>query len=720
MDGRAPEERLGDTLLEMGWLLAALLAPLSVNLWAEQPFEPFKAGVARTLAWLLAGAWLADGLIGRRSPWRELEGNPLLWPAVALGGVQAAATAVAADRGLSLWGSYARAQGALTLLSYLLLFLVVSARLRTLAQARRLLTALVMAAVPLAGLGLAQALGWDAVGLISDARSPLYTTLGRSNFTGAYLALLLPLTATLAATAAGRGRRLAGGALLAAELAVIGLTLARGAWLAAAAGLGSLALLWYWPQLSRRRRRVILAAGLAGLIGGLGGTLWLGHEGGSEAARLTIWQATLELVGQRPWLGYGPDALELVFPRVYPPQLVYYQGRGVVVDRAHNLALDWAVTTGLAGVLAWLALWAAAFRTGWRAAQATAEPERRLTLLACLAAVAGNAAGNLVSFDVTATATATWLLLALLPALGGRAAPGPFSPSPQPSPPGEREPPPTPGRGGDWPPETDAARGHTRWLRWLAAGLLLAGVGGAVLQLNVRPLAANVAARTAARRSEAGDWPGAIAALERATHLWPAEPAYHRELSWAYLQQAAGQDPRRWLEQAEAELLAARDLRPGDYGTWAALGELYGLWGNRWEPAQVALAHEAYRQATALAPHQAMLYTAWGMVHLEGNDPAGAAARFGQAVALDATDGYAFTHLGDAELARGHVEAALAAYRQAVHWAPEWVPAHVGLATSAWRLGQRDAAEAAWRQAAQIDPDHPAVQALWEEMNRQP
>ncbi|MCL7452198.1 MAG: tetratricopeptide repeat protein [Anaerolineae bacterium] len=700
MPARPQEQPRTETLLEMGWLLAALLVPLGVDLWGQQPFELPKAVALRSLAWLLTGVWLADCLIRWRSPWRELRGNPLLWPALALAGVHVAATAFAADRGLSLWGSYERAQGALTLVSYVLLFLVVSARLRTLDQARRLLAALVFTAVPVTALGLAQAVGWDPAGLVSNARSPLYTTLGRSNFTGAYLALLLPLTVALAVTTTRRWLKLAGGALLLAGLAVIALTLARGAWLAAITALGTLALLWFWPKLSRRARLATLVAGPVGLAGGLGLTLWLGRQGGSEAARLTIWRATLELVSRRPWLGYGPDALGIVFPRVYPPQLVYYQGRGLVVDRAHNLFLDWAVTAGLLGLLAWFVLFAAFFHIGWRAAQATVDPKRRLLLAACLAAVAGNAAGNLVSFDVTATAAATWLLLALLPSLRR----------------GEDR------LQGDDPLLTPAlpSRARPGWLPPLAAGLLLGGVAWAVLQLNVRPLAADVAARTAARRSEAGDLPGAIDALEQATRLWPAEPVYHQQLSWAYLQQAFVQDPLPWLERAEAELLAALERRPGDHRIWAALGELYGLWGNHWEPARLPLAHDAYRRATALAPNHAMLYTAWGMVYLEGSDLAAAAARFRQAVALDATDGHAFTHLGDAELARGHVEAALAAYQQAVHWQPESVPAYLGLAASHWRLGRRDAAAAALRRASQIDPNHPTIQALRAEMDRQP
>ncbi len=678
-------------MLEVGWLLVAVLVPLAINLWARQPFEPTKAALLRTLTWLMAGLWLTDCLLTRRSPWRELRRNPLLWPVLAMAAAQGMSTILAADRGLSLWGSYERAQGLLTQLSYLLLFLVVSARLRTPDQARRLLTAMAMTAVPLLGLGLAQALGWQPVDLVSDARSPVFATLGRSNFTGAYLALLLPLTMALAWTAPTKWQRLSGLGLAVGELVVMALTLARGAWLAAGVAAGLFCLLRFWPRLRQGWRWAAILGGLLMLIGGLTGALWLGHEGGSEAARLTIWRATLELISRRPLSGYGPDGLGLVFPRVYPPQLVYYQGRGLVVDRAHNLLLDWTAAAGILGLSAGLALLATFFAVGWRAVQRATDPQQRTWLIAGLAAVAGNAAGNLVSFDVTATATAMALLMAVVAGLA--------SPQKQ---------------------EAGGRKQEAGDKRWAAAGLLLAGVGWAVLQFNVRPLAADVAAQIAARRSESGNWPGATTALERAVHLWPAEPVHHQALSWAYLQQAFVQGPLPWLARAEAELLAARDLRPGDYRLWAALGELYGLWGNRWDAGKLPLAHDAYRQATTLAPNHALLYTAWGMVYQEGRQFALAAAKFQQAVDLDATDGYAFAHLGDARLAQGHVAEALEAYQQATHWEPGLVYAHLGLARCYRQSGESEAAVSALRQALQLDPDNPAALALQQEIGLEP
>ncbi len=160
-----------DSLLEAGWLLAAILPPFVVNLWARQPFEPTKAAVLRSIVWVMAGLWLVSGLLARRDLRREISDHSLFWPAVAVIVVQTLSTGFATDRRLSVWGSYERAQGWLTLISYGLLFLLTAAGLRTFEQARRLALVLGLTAVPLTALGLAQALGWAPLPLLTDARS---------------------------------------------------------------------------------------------------------------------------------------------------------------------------------------------------------------------------------------------------------------------------------------------------------------------------------------------------------------------------------------------------------------------------------------------------------------------------------------------------------------------------------------------------------------------
>ena len=236
-------------LMEVGWLLIALLIPLAVNLWAQQPFEPSKAALLRTIVWAMAGLWLAGGLLERRNLWREVTAQPLFWPATAVVLVQTLATLLSVERSLSVWGSYERSQGWLTLLSYYLLFLLVAARLRTPSQADHLAQAMVVTAVPLVALGAAQALGWAPLPLHTDGRSPVYATLGRANFLGAYLALLLPLTLALACTARTRPGRLAAAVLLGGEVVLIGLTRVRAAWLAAGVALVLFGGVWFWSRL---------------------------------------------------------------------------------------------------------------------------------------------------------------------------------------------------------------------------------------------------------------------------------------------------------------------------------------------------------------------------------------------------------------------------------------------------------------------------------------
>jgi hypothetical protein len=128
---------LAEALLETGWLLVAVLVPLAVNLWAGQPFEPTKAALLRSLVWAMAGLWLLDCLLDRQPLWRKLRENPLLWPLLALAASQMLATCLAVDWRLSLWGSYERSRGLLTLLCYPLLFPFVYARMRTPRQALR-------------------------------------------------------------------------------------------------------------------------------------------------------------------------------------------------------------------------------------------------------------------------------------------------------------------------------------------------------------------------------------------------------------------------------------------------------------------------------------------------------------------------------------------------------------------------------------------------------
>ena len=309
--------------------------------------------LVRTLVWGLAALWLGRWLSGfQPKPILPLIRSLL----IALVLILCLSTFLSVNRSIALFGSLDRANGVLTQLSYLLLFGCVATQINP-ERSRRLLFVIILTAIPICLLGLAQAAGWQPLPVTTDARSPITTTLGRANFTGAYLALLLPLTLAAAQSGTGRWRRMAYGTLFGLELIVIVLTQARAAWIAAGVGVSLFLWLTYAPRWSRRGRWLSGLGGAAGLAGGLVLILQQGiASGGSIAARWTIWQASLRLLWPHLWLGYGADTLELTFPSVYPPQLVYYQGRGVVVDRAHNWLLDWSLNYGVVATLVFSAI----------------------------------------------------------------------------------------------------------------------------------------------------------------------------------------------------------------------------------------------------------------------------------------------------------------------------------------------------------------------------
>lgn len=677
---------------DTGWLLLVILVPLWVNLWGQQPFELPKVMLLRTLVWLLAGLILAEYALTGRSLRRAWQTNPLSGAVALLTLVLVVTTATAVHWRLSLWGSYERSQGAITLLTYLLLFLLAAEQFTTLARARRLPGALAAASGPLVLLSLGQAVGWNPFGLVSDARSPIYATLGRANFVGAYLGMMVPLTLALLLSARRRWR-VAWLALLVGQIGVIGLTLARSAWLATAVSLSIFLLLYYGPRLARRWRRLAWGGVALLLLSGPLSVVWLGQQqGGSTAARLSIWQGAAELIRQRPLLGYGADSLGLLFPRVYPPELVYYQGRDFFVDRAHNLFLDWAMVAGLPGLLAFGLLLLLFVSLSLKALRRPLPPAQRALLAAIVAAVLGNVANNLTSFDVTPTAMATWLLLGMGVALAS-------------------------------PPLPPEAVGRKRPFRqWALSGLLLVGVGTAVWQLNGRPLLADIANRSSERQAQMGHWEASLAAAEQAVAYWPVEPAHHLRLSRAYWQQAAAHpvDAANWLAQAESSLLTARQLRPDDPILWRQTAQFYEAAAGQFGLDVYHLAETAYRQAVALSPHQAAIYTSWGQFHLARGDPETAAPLLRQAVILDGSDGEAYIHLGAAELALGRLDEALADYREAVRLLPQSGAAYAGLAHCYWQMGDTLEAETAVAIALQYDPHNTQANALRQAIHNSP
>jgi hypothetical protein len=442
--------------------------------------------------------------------------------------------------------------------------------------------------------------------------------------------------------------------LLLGQVACLLLSQARSAWMGLVVAGLSFALLWATP----RQRRWLLIAGLVGtglvlafalLVtmpdGPLAGLQDLpgvnrlaalaDTHSGSTAARLTIWRRTLDLLAERPWLGYGPETMRLAFVRDFPPQLVYYQGRGLDVDRAHNLWLDLAMTGGVAAVLAFGLVVASFARLACRRLRRSTDHGSRMLWIGLLSLVVGHLVDLQFSFETISSAVVFWLALALAVGLARLQ------------------------RAGDTDPVVIRHQTGVRGRAPMLAALPLVLVATTLmLTLGLRPLLADVAFRDSLDSKQA--LPQRVEAAGRAVSWWPLEPEYHRVLA-DLLAMHGDSGP------AVAQLAAAQQLRPNDPQLWAAMGNVYAHWAGE-GPAHSLLAQAAYERALALAPNTASYHTALGAVLARRGQLELGAARTERAVQLDATDVLAYRQLAAVYQALGRADDARWAGDQARYW----------------------------------------------------
>ncbi len=262
-----------DALLEAVWLTALIAAPLFFNVYSQRVFEPDKIALVRSLAWFALIVWIVkqvDGLrLGRAAPEGfALEGSspkgttsdaaitvvplwrrPLALLVFALAGAYLLSTALSVAPRQSLWGSYQRLQGTLSMLSYMVLFLVVLDTLRTRDQWRRLQYTVILVSVPIALYGILQHYQLDPLPWGGDTTERVASNMGNAIFVAAYLIMAVPLTLERLIHATQRmlldkdgstTDALTAGTLLfvlVIQLVAIVFTQSRGPWLGLAAGL---------------------------------------------------------------------------------------------------------------------------------------------------------------------------------------------------------------------------------------------------------------------------------------------------------------------------------------------------------------------------------------------------------------------------------------------------------------------------------------------------
>jgi|GEM_PF-4011735 len=247
-------------------------------------------------------------------------------------------------------------------------------------------------------------------GVNQSVRPLVPSFLGNPNFSGMFIASVLPLAVLFFAKAARTPARIYyGSAIL---LIIIGLALfaSRGS---LAAALGALALMAAIGLVMRLGKLFVAASAitfvLMVVVAGLfltvtrpevvGETVNLSET--TVQLRFEAWDVSLKMIGRYPLLGTGPGNYFIGFNQFSNPVFANLER----FDDAHNLFLHIAASVGLPAAAIFLMLLVVPLVSGWRTLRRTRDPLYLAVLVATL--------GWVVSSSFNPVVTGCWLLLAL-------------------------------------------------------------------------------------------------------------------------------------------------------------------------------------------------------------------------------------------------------------------------------------------------------------------
>ena len=192
-----------NAFIEAGWLIAIVAIPLFFNIHSDRVFEPDKLTLLRSIALLMAGAWLV-GFVDRQGwenvDWLKWDHPQSIWrmpfvlPVFLLVVVYIISSIFSVTPVVSWTGSYQRLQGTYTTLAYIVIFALVVSTMRTEAQIRRVVTAVIITTIPISFYAVLQHYGLDPLPWGGDTQRRVAGHMGNAIFIAAYLIMAIPLT----------------------------------------------------------------------------------------------------------------------------------------------------------------------------------------------------------------------------------------------------------------------------------------------------------------------------------------------------------------------------------------------------------------------------------------------------------------------------------------------------------------------------------------------
>ena len=645
VEEKKQESQLSPELLDRAIVLllygTVLLVPLALFPWT------LDQSLAIKYLMLKAGTLLAVAIFAFRAILFgvKLRISGLEWPLGILISLILLSTWSSVHTPTSLEGAFLRYDGFYSYLIYFALFFLTVQYLDEAERRETFLKLFVFSAVIVSLYGVLQQLGIEPTpwGYIAFDTSRSFSTFGNPVLLGAYLSLTFFVALGLLSNSRQVGEKMtyAFAATVIALCAV--LTMSRALWAAIVVGLVIFAVLRAKDlTISRVKWRVAVGPVLLALAAVVPATLIVGvpvlssrvasmaETGGSLGNRLSMWQSALAIIADRPFLGFGPDSIGLVFPRYEAAELARIAPAEIQTN-VHNAFLQIAATTGVPALLLFILILAIFVFKALERMRRDGRPSPILVGLfaGTIAFVIQSATG----ITGIATSPYLWLGMGLLSA--------------------------------SWSEERltiKPARSATRYVVVaIVVFSLLAALNGAV-----KPFLSDMALGQARLAENAGDFDSAKVLYESAISYNRDDVKAYRELGIALADRGhLTKDHETWSEGI-AFLAEAARLSPNDHETQMFLGQAY-LYGARAFDARHYYTAERYlRKAVGMRPFSYAANTMLAVAYIETRRNERAKECLEVALSINPNDPQAHYYLGRYHEEAGDAQKAILEYGAAL------------------------------------------------------
>jgi tetratricopeptide (TPR) repeat protein/O-antigen ligase len=654
--------------LEIIWLATIFLVPLFFNPLSHQACYLNKALLLQFLVISMLAFWVADWILNRASykglKWQGLFTSPLHLTILIFGLLTILATTASITPAISFWGSYFRKAGLLTLICWILFFLIVAQQLRNRTQLLRAIYALLLSSGIVSVVGILQHF-FPGILPNLECTGRIFSTVGNALSLSAFLAIVIPFNLALSVYLWSRRKEGNNARILISLVILLALQL----WCLWLAQYSVTILLYIIAPIIFvillgiiKRKRLIMSLGavsllalviIAGLL--LAPLLLSGPKGETPEPkdlesvpisedvglhtlgwRVQYWHSAIDIVIKSPevpfsndrlhdfrrLIGYGPETFIVTFQLVLPEKMEEPL-LSVPLTRPHNHYLYLATTIGLLGLMSFISILVVFFYLCFRYTRRATTDIDKLLLIALAACMVQYMADIFFNPVTISPELVFWLTLSFIPMLGKMTT---------------DDKPEQAKKVADSNQLDSSRKSYVNKTRhYVSAGcallLILIGFG-----ITIRPFLADMYLRKGfnlqARQSEQ-----AVLAFDKAVKLAPGEAVYWHCLGW-YEYSVARIIKEESLKTeiltlATDALEKARELEPYVVYRYHVPADVYTYWAKTGATDKWPIALSLYEKASQLAPSNVIILNKYSLALIIKGDLDEAQKKLDYAASID-------------------------------------------------------------------------------------